>query len=289
MSVLVIGRSGQLATHLKSLLPEAIFWGREEVNWQHQDNFIDKLVSASPSAIINTTAYTAVDKAETDRQAAWSANVEGPHQLATAAALLGVRLVHVSTDYVFDGKSDNPYSTNHGTNPINVYGATKLAGELAVTTCCPDHVIIRTSWVFSENGSNFLKTMLRLGKERDQLNIVGDQIGRPTYAGHLAQVVAKVSAASAVPSGLYHLSGGDSCSWFEFAQQIFDQALKYGLLEKAPELKAIATADYPTPAPRPIHSVLAPSEALAALSENYVDWRKGLAEALHKLNNAPAA
>ncbi len=131
--------------------------------------------------------------------------------------------------------------------------------------------------------------MLRLGKERDQLNIVGDQIGRPTYAGHLAQVVANVSAASAVPSGLYHLSGGDSCSWFEFAQQIFDQALKYGLLEKAPELKAIATADYPTPAARPIHSVLAPSEALAALSDNYVDWRKGLTEALHKLSNTPAA
>lgn len=288
MTLLVIGRSGQLATHLKPLLPGATFWGRDEIDWQHQDNFVDKIVSASPSAIINTTAYTAVDKAETDRQTAWRVNVEGPRQLATAAEILGVRLIHVSTDYVFDGKSNAPYSTDHGTNPINVYGITKLAGELAVTTCCPDHVIIRTSWVFSENGTNFLKTMLRLGNERDQLSIVGDQIGRPTYAGHLAEVVANVSKASAITSGLYHLSGGEPCSWFEFAQHIFDQALECGLLDKAPELKAITTADYPTPAARPIHSVLAPSEALSALADNSVDWKKGLSTALHNLSDTPA-
>ncbi len=180
MTFLVLGRTGQLASHLQITSPDAWFWDRATADLSDVANLEEKLVAAAPAAIVNAAAYTAVDRAETEPDLAWRINAEAPAAMARAARRLDVPLIHVSTDYVFDGASGSPYVETDGTRPPSVYGRSKLGGELAVATLCAKHWILRTSWVFSEHGHNFPKTMLRLARERTELRVVDDQHGRPT-------------------------------------------------------------------------------------------------------------
>ena len=284
MTLLVVGRSGQLARHLKDVLPDATFWGREQIDWLQPESALARVIELAPSHIINATAYTAVDRAEEEPAVAWVVNCEGPRILACAANELGIPLVHISTDFVFDGRADAPYRESSLVNPINVYGLTKLAGELAVRAHSQKHWIIRTSWVFSEHGNNFVKTIIRLAREQARLTIVEDQSGRPTYAGDLANVVrAMVMAPAQAPFGLYHLSGGDVCSWYDFANEIVRQAVAARLIERAPEVAAITTPEYPTQARRPMYSVLAQSSLFEMPHFPTADWRVGLASTLAAL------
>jgi dTDP-4-dehydrorhamnose reductase len=279
MTVLVLGANGQVGTHLRDCLPDAVFWTRDKADLSRPTQLEDAVLAQKPSVIVNAAAYTAVDRAEEETDLAWTVNAEAPAALARAARELGAILVHFSTDYVFDGTKAGPYLDTEPTRPQSAYGATKLAGELAVATLCPTHWIFRTSWVFSEHGGNFVKTMLRLGVERDELGVVDDQTGRPTYAGHIASAVAEVigtGKGQALPWGIYHLTGGKPVSWCTFAREIFRRAGDRGLMSSRPSVKAITTDDYPTPAKRPANSVLQPSAALREQLSTLPDWEAGL-------------
>lgn len=285
MTTLVLGSTGQLATHLRELWPQAMFWSRADADLANPRSLRAKIESARPGAIVIAAAYTAVDKAESEPELAWRVNAEAPAEIARAATILDVPLVHVSTDYVLDGKTSEPYVETDPVAPVNVYGRSKLGGELAVASISKRYWILRTSWVFSEHGHNFVKTMLRLGRERDRLTVVADQIGRPTYAGDLARVIDLLlgPAGGAVPFGLHHVGGGPVTSWHGFAGAIFAEAVARGLLARAPEVAAIPTSAYPAPAQRPLHSVLAPSPALATAASGLVDWPRGLVRCLEGL------
>lgn len=258
MKVLLTGSKGQLGNCFCDCLP---------AGWQVLATDVDTLditdlakvkqqvIEYRPDVIVNAAAYTAVDKAESDQQIATLINEIGPKNLALAANEVGARLVHVSTDYVFDGEANTPYIETAITNPLGVYGKTKLAGEIAVSQIQPDALIIRTAWVFSEYGNNFVKTMLRLGKDRDELNVVADQFGCPTYAGDIAVAIIELLKKNA-DGGIYHFCGDSQVAWNEFAEAIFTSALKMKQLPKLPVVKAIGTEQYPTPARRPKYSVL---------------------------------
>jgi dTDP-4-dehydrorhamnose reductase len=286
MNVLVLGSNGQVARHLREVLKGARFWGRGEANLEDPQGFEAAVRRAAPEAIINAAAYTAVDMAENEPAVAWRVNAEGAAAAARSAAALDIPLIHISTDYVFDGESNRPYREIDPTHPINVYGRTKLAGELAVASICPQHWILRTSWVFSEFEGNFVTTMLRLANERESLRVVADQRGRPTYAGDLARVIATLVTGRTlhtVPSGIYHVSGGVVTSWYEFADRIIARAYEEELINKPPSIDAIATADYPTRARRPMNSILAPSQALRQALRLELDWQSGLEEVFARL------
>ena len=285
MSALVLGSRGQLARHLREVLPDARFWGRRERSLDDPDAAGAAIVEAAPSVIVNAAAYTAVDRAEEEPHAAWRVNAEGAACAARAAARLGVPIIHVSTDYVFDGDSDRAYRETDPTRPINVYGRTKLAGELAVTSLWSRHWILRASWVFSELDGNFVTTMLRLAGERSRLRVVADQRGRPTYAGDLARIIATLVAGprQSVPWGVHHVSGGKSVSWHQFAERIIADGYEGGLIGQCPSVDAIPTADYPTRARRPMNSVLEPSHVLAKALEANPDWQAGLGHVVARL------
>jgi dTDP-4-dehydrorhamnose reductase len=291
--VLVIGRSGQLARHLQLLVPAATFWDRSQADLAHPERLQAQIETFSPTALVNAAAHTAVDKAETERELAWRVNAASPAAMAAAAANCGAPLVHVSTDYVFDGDSDRAYLESDPVSPQNVYGHTKLGGELAVRTLAPRHWILRTSWVFSEYGHNFVKTMVRLGRERSELKVVNDQRGRPTYAGDLARlVVALLTHPDSVATGTYHAGGPSretnaAVTWCEFAASIFSRAHARGLIAKQPALAGIPSSQYPTPARRPKNSVMAPNAALHAATEVEFDWHRGLDRVLEYLAANP--
>lgn len=284
MTVVVLGSSGQLASHLKEALPNAHFLGRASLDLTDLEAIPAALDALAPSAIVNAAAYTAVDKAESEADLAWRLNTEAVAAIARTAAWLDIPLVHVSTDYVFDGHKVDAYDVNDPIRPLSVYGSTKLGGELAVRTLCPMHWILRTSWVFSEHGANFVKTMLRLAAANDTLRVVADQRGRPTYAGDLASVIAALLShadpTALLPYGTYHAVGGPVVSWHEFAETIFEAAQKRGLLARRPTVQPIPSSDYPTPAPRPYNSVLAPSEEIESALGIHMDWHRGLDIAL---------
>ncbi|MCO4314279.1 dTDP-4-dehydrorhamnose reductase [Pectobacterium carotovorum] len=259
MRILLTGANGQLGRCFQDRLPEdwqVYATDAAELDITNPDQVNAVVASYQPDAIVNAAAYTAVDKAESEPTLAESINVAGPANLAAAAAQYNIRLVHVSTDYVFDGNATTPYSENTATNPLSVYGATKLAGEHAVTAALPDAIIVRTAWVFSEYGNNFVKTMLRLAQDRDALNIVADQRGCPTYAGDLAQAIIVLLQRKSV-GGVYHYSGDKEVSWYQFAEAIFSAAVNKSLIKQVPTLTPITTEQYPTPAHRPAYSTLA--------------------------------
>jgi dTDP-4-dehydrorhamnose reductase len=287
MSILVLGASGQLASHLRELLPSAAFWGRERLDLRDASAVEPAIESQSPSCIVNAAAYTAVDRAESERDAAFAVNAEAPAAMARAAAVLGIPLVHISTDYVFDGTKPGEYVVEDWCNPVSVYGESKLAGERAVRRLAPRSWVLRTSWVFSEHGANFVKTILRLAREREELRIVADQFGRPTYAGDLARLVAAmaqdVGAGARLPYGIYHAVGGPAVSWHEFARAIVDSAARQGRLSRIPRVTAIPTSAYPTPAKRPANSVLTPSAELRASFDVVFDWAVGLDRTIERL------
>jgi len=234
-----------------------------------------------PDVVINAAAYTAVDKAEQDSDTAEAVNALGPQLLASACDKYGAALLHISTDYVFNGEAAVAYQESDPVAPLGAYGSTKLKGDELVAECLPRHIILRTAWVFSEYGNNFVKTMLRLAKERDELGVVNDQFGCPTYAGDIAAallVLAEkaVNAQASEPVwGVYHFCGDVAVSWCEFARQIFLAGLTRGMIDKLPLLKGIPTSAYPTPAKRPTFSVLDCSK-IGVLGVEPSDWKAAL-------------
>ena len=240
-----------------------------------------------PSAVFNAAAYTAVDKAESEREVVFQINAEAPGALARACADLGIPFVHYSTDYVFDGQGTRPYREDDPVASPGVYGASKLAGEQAVRSAGGQYVIFRTAWVYAAHGHNFLRTMLRLGAERDELRVVADQIGTPTPAALIADVTAKVLskalAGDAHMSGIWHLVAAGQTSWHGFAEAIFAEAVAAGLLPRAPRVLPIGTADYPTPAKRPAYSCLDTSRLRHDFGIHLPAWEQGLAGVIREL------
>lgn len=282
MKVVVIGRTGQLAREIARAAPATVFLGREEIDLARPEQAAQALAPhlAGAGTVINAAAYTAVDRAEGEEALAMAANAESPGTMARVAAAAGVPFVQVSTDYVFDGSGSASWRPDDRTAPLNAYGRTKLAGEEAVRAAGGTHGVLRTSWVFSAHGGNFVKTMLRLGREREQLSVVSDQIGGPTPAADLALAclaMAEGLARDGSLSGIHHFTGAPDTSWAGFARAILAGA---GL---ATEVQDISTADYPTPAQRPLNSRLDCSTMTATFGIPRPDWRAGLADVLREL------
>ncbi|WJM84672.1 dTDP-4-dehydrorhamnose reductase [Dickeya chrysanthemi] len=284
MKVLLTGANGQLGRCFQDRLPQG--WSVLATDTDSLDITDEAQVQATvaswqPDAIVNAAAYTAVDKAESESDLAARINVAGPEYLARAARQQGVRFIHVSTDYVFDGTATRPYIETDATHPLGVYGQTKLDGERAVLKVNPAAQIVRTAWVFSEYGNNFVKTMLRLGRERDSLGVVADQRGCPTYAGDIADAIIGVLQQQA-EGGLYHFCGDEEVSWHAFADAIFAVADKQQLLSRVPTVNAITTEQYPTPAARPAYSTLNCTK-IARLGISPSAWRAALSVIIPKL------
>ena len=293
MKLLLLGANGQVGFKLRrSLAPlgEVIAATRdgkladggscEVADFDAPFSLVALVNRIAPDVVVNAAAWTAVDRAETEAEAAFRANAEAPRALAEACARLGVRFVHYSTDYVFDGRGSRPYREDDATAPLGVYGASKLAGEEAIRASGVDHVILRTAWVYAPRGRNFLLTMLRLGAERDHLRVVADQVGTPTSAALIADATAQILAHPLHASGTWHLTATGQTSWHGFAEAIFAGAVERGLLARAPVVEAITTADYPTPAARPAYSVLDTARLRRDFGIALADWRDGLAQAL---------
>ena len=279
MTILVFGKTGQVARELQALAP-VIALGREEVDLVISGACSGAIEHYAPKAVINAAAYTAVDRAEDDEELAAQVNGAAPAEMARACAARDIPLVHLSTDYVFDGSGNAPWRPDDRTAPISAYGRSKLAGEKGVTEAGGRYAILRTSWVFSAHGQNFVKTMLRLGAERDQLRVVADQIGGPTPAAAIAQAcltIANELAKDPSKAGIYHFAGAPNASWADFARAIFAQA---GL---ACDVVDIGTADYPTPARRPANSRLDCSATEPVFGIKQPNWQDGLAADLQEL------
>jgi dTDP-4-dehydrorhamnose reductase len=272
MKLLVFGKTGQVACELQRIAPEATYLGREDADLMNPAACAAAIAASDADAVINAAAWTAVDKAEAEQAAATVVNGDAPAAMAQAAAAKGIPFLHISTDYVFDGTGDQPFAPDHPTAPQNAYGRSKLAGEQAVRAAGGNHLILRTSWVVSAHGANFVKTMLRLGSERESLNVVADQIGGPTPAAAIAEAL--VTAASAMiqgaQGGTHHFSGAPDTSWAGFARAII---LEAGLPCR---INDIPTADYPTPARRPLNSRLDCRALQSAFDIPRPDWRQGL-------------
>ncbi len=281
MTILVTGAGGQVGRELAQRLDTGdVALDRSGLDITRDDAVARALDSARPSIVINTAAYTAVDRAEDDEDAALAINAEAPARLARACAARDIALWHLSTDYVFDGGLDRPYRPEDRPNPASVYGRSKLAGEWAVLAAGQAHMVWRVSWVFGAGGANFASTMLRLARERRALQIVDDQRGGPTPADALAEALLalawRADAGEVRPTGLWHFAGQPWVSWYSFAEVIFARAVASGLLERAPDLAPIASADFPTRAARPANSRLDMAATTAALGIEPPDWRAGL-------------
>lgn len=285
MRVLITGCYGQVGSCLTEQLANndniaVLALDREHLDITSQEAVNVVVAEFQPTVIINAAAHTAVDKAEVEVNLSYAINRDGPKYLAQAAQNIGAAILHISTDYVFEGNKVGEYAESDATNPQGVYGESKLAGEIAVAQACERHIILRTAWVFGENGNNFVKTMLRLGESRDALSIVGDQFGGPTYAGDIAstliQIANRITQGDMMEYGVYHYSGLPHVSWFEFASTIFDVAVKQGIIEKKPCLTSISTDQYPTPAKRPSNSRLSTEKIIQAFSVEASDWKSAL-------------
>lgn len=284
MKVLITGKDGQVGTSLVTLLnnlPEVTFLALNraelDITDAKQVNYVVK--DFKPNIVINAAAYTAVDKAETEEKQASAINYTGPFNLAVAANNINACLLHISTDYVFSGDKQGLYNEAEPVNPQSIYGKTKFLGENAVAAECPSHIILRTAWVFSEYGNNFVKTMLRLAKTRETLSVVSDQFGGPTYAGDIAKTL--ITIAQAVHNGntefgVYHYSGFPQVSWQQFAAAIFDTALAQGLIKIPVKVNAITTQEYPTPAKRPFNSMLDTRKIANIFAVQPSDWQAAL-------------
>lgn len=280
--LVVIGKSGQLAWEIARLVPEAECLGREDIDITSSEDIAAKLDSIKPDAVINASAYTAVDKAESDEENAYLLNQTAVANLATYCKSHNVFFVHVSTDYVFNGEKGSPYAVDDAIEPQGMYGKTKAAGEAEVTSVLPEaSAILRTSWVYSSHGNNFVKTMLRLMAEKPQLGVIDDQIGSPTWAKGLAR--ACVEAASQRTAGIFHWSDEGVCSWYDFAIAIQQLGLEKGLLEQAVPVNPIPSSAYPTPAKRPHYSVLDKTLTRDTFTSPLNHWREQLSAMMDEL------
>ena len=283
--ILVTGGHGQLASALASQ-PDVTVVGRPAFDFDRPETIDAAFAAAKPSCVINAAAWTAVDAAETDPDGAARANRDGPARLARLCAEAGIPLIHVSTDYVFDGDKGAPYVETDETGPTGVYGATKLAGEQAVLAACPRGIVVRTAWVYSATGKNFVRTMLTLGKTRDHLRVVADQRGCPTAAADLADVVLGIARAATGGwrdeyAGVFHSCGTGETTWHGFAEAIFAEAARHG--SSVPTVEPITTAEFPTPAKRPADSRLDCSKLERVFGLRQPAWQPSLARTVDRL------
>lgn len=288
MNILIIGKNGQLGYELQQTLPKncnVFIFNSAELNIKNEAQVKEIFTTVKPNVVINASAYTAVDKAETDIQEAYAVNEFGCKNLAEQCRKHEAKFIHVSTDFVFDGAKNTPYNPNDITSPIGVYGASKLSGEKQIQAILPNnHIIIRTAWVYSCHGNNFVKTMLRLMIEKEQLGVVYDQIGTPTWARNLAEVIWLFIGKSELIDGTtYHFTDAGVTSWYDFAVSIQELAYEKGLLDKSIPIKAIPASAYPTPAKRPSYSVLDKTSIEQSLNIECKHWRSQLNEMLNTL------
>lgn len=299
MTILISGKNGQLGKELQDIAIsnnnfQFIFLDKEELNIVDEDSIINAFKKYLPSFFINCAAYTAVDKAESEQEKAYLVNAEAAGNLAKACAQFKTKLIHISTDYVFDGKGNKPYSEDDITNPVNYYGYTKWLGEQLVLNNNPGTIVIRTSWVYSAYGSNFVKTMLRLMKERKEINVVNDQLGSPTYAKDLAEAIVQIVNyessknddkssnvntihCSPLVTHLYHFSNDGIISWYDFAFAIKD------IKQLDCIVNPISTLSYPTPAKRPAYSGLDKTKIVSTFDIELKNWRESLQRCLRSL------
>ena len=287
MKILVLGSKGQLGHCLSDQLNNTdhnvIYTSRGQIDIGSFEATKSQILEIKPDVVINATAYTAVDRAEEEQEKAALVNHHAVVNIAHICIQLDCWLLHVSSDYVFDGASKIAYKEDDKTNPQGVYGKTKLSGEIAVQSSGCRHIIIRTAWVFSEYGNNFLKTMLRLGADRRELRIVGDQIGCPTYAQDIARAIVVILdrlKSQEVSSRLYHFSGNFCCSWAEFSQAIFDEAFKLDVIQRKPNVVAITTEEFPTLAKRPARSELSSNKIKSSFGIGPSDFILGIRSSL---------
>ncbi len=303
MSILLVGAQGQVGQELVQTLPRLasslgalVAVSRAELDLTDLEAIAAKVADVQPKLVVNAAAYTAVDKAESEPDLAYRINAEAPGALAKAAAACGATLVHISTDYVFSGQEPSARSETDDTGPLSVYGKTKLAGEEAVRDAIAAHVILRTAWVYGVRGKgNFVKTMLRLGKERSQLSVVSDQVGSPTWAKDIADAITDLSALlfndgvlrqrvleNNAYAGTYHFTDSGTASWYDFAVAIFEEARALGMPLAIETVNPITTAEYPTPAKRPPYSVLSSQKITKALGHEAPQWRESLTQMLRQ-------
>lgn len=281
MKILVTGGNGQLGYDVVrkglKLGLEIIGIGRKELDITKKEDVLHFIKDMKPSAIIHCAAYTAVDKAEDDKETCWNINVNGTQYLATAAQAVSAKFIYISTDYVFDGKGESPFLETDTPNPVGTYGLTKYEGEKKVQSILDEHFIVRISWVFGINGNNFIKTMLKLSKSHNELNVVGDQIGSPTYTYDLAGLLLDMVRSDKY--GIYQASNEGFCSWSEFAEEIFKQAI----VEM--KVNSISTEEYPTKANRPKNSRMSKEKLLTNGFQALPSWQDAIQRFLKELTN----
>ncbi|MEM8546341.1 MAG: dTDP-4-dehydrorhamnose reductase [Cyanobacteria bacterium P01_H01_bin.119] len=288
MKILLIGSQGQVGQELLTTLPaigKVTAWSRANLDLTQLADIGPQVVAQQPDVIVNAAAYTAVDKAESEPDLAHRINGDAPGRLAQAAQDCGATLIQISTDYVFDGQQNRPYQPTAPTQPLGAYGQSKLAGERAVRSGCDRHIILRTAWVYGAKGrGNFVKTMLRLGAERETLKVVYDQVGCPTWSYDIAGAIAAlIPSLSASTYGTYHFTNSGAISWYDFAVAIFEEAAALGLPLQVQTVLPITTDQYPTPAQRPAYAVLAGDRLAALLQRTAPHWRVSLRKMLAEL------
>ncbi|OKH25335.1 dTDP-4-dehydrorhamnose reductase [Chroogloeocystis siderophila] len=285
-SILLIGNTGQLGQELQRYLApiaDVTAVGRPTIDLTQPDSLRQIIHKVQPQIIINAAAYTAVDKAETEPELATAINAIAPGILAAEAQQSNLHLIHISTDYVFDGCQSHPYQETDATNPLGVYGRSKLAGEQAIQDNCDRYIILRTAWVYGSHGNNFVKTMLRLGADRKEIRVVADQIGNPTWTGDITRAIAQLLEINPIPTGIYHYTNSGVASWYDFAIAIFEEAQKLSFPLKIQHVIPITTPEYPTLTQRPSYSVLACEKITKVLGTPSPHWRQGLRKMLAEL------
>ena len=287
--VLLIGAKGQVGQELQVTLPylgEVISIGREELDLTNSEKISQLIREIHPDYLVNAAAYTAVDKAETEPDLAYSINAIAPKIMAESAEKIKAKFLHISTDYVFDGRKNTPYLETDLTNPLGVYGQSKLRGEEEIKTVNSQAIILRTAWVYGSYGkSNFVKTMLRLGKEREELKVVVDQLGSPTWSKDIAAAITHLLINADNPAGIYNFTNSGVASWFDLTKAIFEEAKISGIPLKIQRVIPITTAEYPTPAVRPAYSVLSGQKISQQLGYIPPYWRDSLKAMLNQLFN----
>ncbi len=296
MKIIILGANGQLGMSLKKIFQKTIykfyFFNKSELNINDHITLNKKFISIKPDVIINCCAYTAVDKAEKNFEEANNVNNISVGVLSQKCLDYDCFLIHISTDYVFDGFSENPYKEDDKKNPTGVYGKTKLDGENKILDSGCKFCIIRTSWIFSEYGNNFLKTILKLASQNDEIQVVSDQIGAPTYSDDISRVILTILPFienKIIKNEIFHYSGKIFCSWYEFAKIIIKIANEENILKKTPLLKSILTSEYPTLAKRPLNSSLSSEKICAQFNIEPSDWKQGIKESLKCLKKQKSA
>ena len=287
--ILLIGSTGQVGQELLTTLKplgELTILNRQQLDLTKPHELKDAIASIKPKVIVNAAAYTAVDKAETESELAMAVNAVAPEIMGEMAHKISANLIHISTDYVFDGQHYTNYKEDHVTNPLGIYGKSKLLGEIGIRKNCDQHIILRTAWVYGAQGhGNFVKTMLRLGQEKEELRIVEDQIGTPTWSYDIANAIANIlKKETEIPSGTYHYTNSGVASWYDFALAIFEEARQFNFPLKIQKVLPITTAEYPTPAQRPANSVLSKVKFTHTLGIYPPHWRDSLKKMLKQLS-----